>query len=196
MMSRFQQRVLLATLAVLVVAVYIAGLRASIAARAEQSRPNGRFNYQQILAHSELPAFELFGDTANWHMTARAVNVFNRSGGPVHVWNVICSNSAGKELGFFDWNGDSGDLIHYSDQSNITDRAQQRFMSAGEAVAEAKRWLRELTINRETSGWKLATPPRHFVDVWVVKFSGRTGAADLKIDVRSGKLVSYYFLPA
>jgi len=196
MTARIQPRIVVATLAILVVTVYLAGLRASTATMAKLSRAHGRYTSQEIVAHSKAPAFELFGDSANWQLSAYSDLAPDGRGGQIHVWNVVCTDPAGKYLGHFGWNGDSGDLMRYCDRTRICDPRSQGPLTDAEAVSEAKKWLRELTFNRKTSDWKLVARPARRLNLWVVQFAGRTGAADLKIDVRSGKLLMYHLLSA
>jgi hypothetical protein len=183
-------------LAILVVTVYLAGLRKSAASTVEQAKPHGRYNYQQILAHTKLPAFELFGDAANLQMTAYSVMVVDGDGRSKHVWNVVCTDSTGKDLGFFGWNSDNGDLINYSDRALVSNARPEGPVTAVQAVGEARNWLRELTINRQTRAWKLVGRPARRLNVWLVQFAGPTGAADLRIDIKSGKLLSYHLVNA
>ncbi len=157
--------------------------------QSEQTRPYGRFTARQIrgitqrLCQALAPRQDTLWLALDLSTPLGSEGVFYR------LWEVQCADCAGNLVFEFDWNADTGELIHFLRLAPSPHSGEQHTLSRPEAVQAAWRWLQTLGMAQQAPGWRVAPAPQRSGDTWLIYWQAPDRVATIQLDCRSGEML-------
>ncbi len=115
---------------------------------------------------------------------------------PETTWLVEVSDPAGAYLAHLVRDARTGEVMEVGARMRWTVTGPVHRMSAWEAEATGRRWLRDLSVGRERARWTLANAPEKRHHLWRVRYTSARRRVGLSIDARTGELVLFCAWPA
>ncbi len=159
--------------------------------RKQQTLAYGRFSAEQILDRAEKVGRALAPPTEALNLTTECLKGCSLLGSPKPVWDVACTDMAGKEIAYMDWDAESGNLLQVSLPPDSPSRQQEAVKRDSQVTDKTWEWLCRVGMAARKISWKAQLPVRNSVHSWeqVWNSADRQMRVNVKIDAETGALV-------
>jgi hypothetical protein len=171
--------------------VYINSLHLIARRKADESMPYGSYTSNQIIARTVVLVNRLCPEDPGLRLSPSPTFGQSARGEVVKMWDVVCTDSTGRDVAFFTWNAVTGNLLCYS-QPNLRGRVYPGArINASEAASAAQHWLGLFNPGSIRQVCRPIGDPTRNARNWVIQYTTRGGDVVLTINAQSGQPIFY-----
>ncbi len=149
----------------------------------------GRFTEAEVEARSEGICRALWPGVGTVSLAAEHLCT-GAPGRPIRRhWEVDCMDPTGRELTFFDWDAETGDLIGASRPSQPPIWRESSALRCWDAARSQAIYLRRLGLASSGRSWRLMSVPRRDGCAWRATWKCQDLSAILSVDAYNGSLL-------
>jgi hypothetical protein len=156
--------------------------------QAEQTKPFGVYNAQQVLSMAERLCQKLAPEKGDLRLSVDQNVAMEPGGVQRREWEVDCLDKTGTNVFEFDWDADTGELIQVLGFLPFSLSKEHTPLEREAAVFTARQWLHTLGMARDESQWQAEPAPKLSGTLWIVRWQARDRTVILQIDRYSGEL--------
>jgi hypothetical protein len=171
--------------------VYINSLHLIARRKADESKPYGSYTSDQIIAKTVVLVNRLCLEDPGLRLSPAPTFGQSSRGEVVKMWDVVCTDSTGRDVAFFTWNAVTGNLLCYS-HPNLREKVYPGArINTSEGASTAQYWLGLFNPGSIRQVWRPIGDPTRNARNWVIQYTTCGGDVVLKINAQSGQPIFY-----